>query len=120
MPSSYTFCGTIAHDFAWSRDAHAVIIGHVEPGDVRDFDGPAGSQAPEGEDPRWYFPAPTDDWFSSDGELPKRLPDPEPEDEPASEPESGTTPPALPPIAPRPLTPPPASEAPDVTEPHEA
>lgn len=119
MPS-YTFCGTTAHDFAWSRDAGAVIVGHVEPGAVRDFDGPAGSQAPEGEDARWYFAAPTDDWFPSDGELPKRLPDPEPaEAEDTSQPEAAK-PPALPLIAPRPLTPPPAdSEVASGSEPHE-
>jgi hypothetical protein len=78
MPSSYTFCGTVAANFPESRDAHADIIGYTEPGAEREFDAPFGATPPEDADERaWWFPAPTADWFPSDGELPKRLADPE-------------------------------------------
>jgi hypothetical protein len=81
MPSSYTFCGTVAANFPESRDAHADIVGYVEPGAEREFDAPFGTTPPEDADERaWWFPAPTADWFPSDGELPKRLADPEPEE----------------------------------------
>jgi hypothetical protein len=81
VPESYTFCGTVAANFPESRDAHADIVGYVEPGAEREFDAPFGATPPEDEDERaWWFPAPTADWFPSDGELPKRLADPEPEE----------------------------------------
>jgi hypothetical protein len=107
MPSSYTFCGTVAANFPESRDAHADIVGYVTPGDEREFDAPFGAAPPEDADERaWWFPAPTADWFPSDGPLPKRLAGPEPDDA-----QSAPAAAALPPPAPRPVTPPPAASA---------
>lgn len=120
MSSSYTFCGCVASNFPESRDAHADIVGYVEPGQEREFDAPFGATPPEDEDERaWWFPAPTADWFPSDGELPKRLADPEPE-EAADGAESKPAAPALPPLPPRPVVTPPAAPAlPGATDEHD-
>jgi hypothetical protein len=118
MPSSYTFCSCVAANFPESRDAHADIVGYVEPGDGREFDAPFGATPPEDADERaWWFPAPTADWFPSDGELPKRLADPEPE-QAADGAESKPQTPAGPALLPGPAFTPHVAPAADVT-PHE-
>ena len=119
MPETYTFCGTVACDYPFTRDAHGEILGRVNPGDEREFSGPFGETAPDEADAAWWFSAPTGDWFPSDGELPKRLADPEPE-EAADGAESKPAAPALPPLPPRPVSPPPAAAAlPSATDEHE-
>jgi hypothetical protein len=101
MPESFTFCGCTAVNFPESRDAHADIVGYTEPGAEREFDAPFGATPPEDPEERaWWFPAPTADWFPSDGELPKRLADPEPEAVSAA----GTPAPLPPPSSPVPLS----------------
>jgi hypothetical protein len=96
-----------------------VIIGFVNPGDEREFSGPSGVTVPEDPDAAAaWFPAPTADWFPSDGPLPKRLPDPEPDPEPdpkdagESGGEADAKPPAVPAPAPRAKSPAPASATP--------
>jgi hypothetical protein len=109
MPESFTFCGCTAANFPESRDAHADIVGYTEPGAEREFDAPFGAEAPKDPAERaWWFPAPTADWFASDGELPKRLADPEPEDEPETPAEPVATPAPAVSFPPRPaaITPP--------------
>ena len=116
MPSSYTFCSCLPANFPESRDAHANIVGYVEPGDEREFDAPFGATPPK--DDAWWFPAPTADWFASDGPLPKRLADPEPESS-LDGPESVPAAPAVPVPPSRPVSPPAASTAPPSTTPSE-
>jgi hypothetical protein len=101
MPESFTFCGTTAASFPETRDAHAVIIGFVNPGDEREFTAAWDAVAPE--KAQEWFPAPTADWFPSGGPLPKRLPDPEPDPEGEGEEalEGAPKPPAVPPPTPR-------------------
>jgi hypothetical protein len=114
MPE-FTFCGTTPCSFPETRDAHAVIIGFVNPGDEREFTGPFGVMVPEDPDEAAaWFPAPTADWFPSGGPLPKRLPDPEPEDsgEDSGGAEADAKPAPVPAPAPRAKSPAPASVTP--------
>jgi len=105
MPESFTFCGCVAANFPESRDAHADIVGYAEPGDEREFDAPFGATPPEDADERaWWFPAPTADWFASDGPLPKRLADPEPEEPGEAVSVAETPAPLPPPSSPAPLS----------------
>jgi hypothetical protein len=101
MPE-FTFCGTTPCSFPETRDARAVIVGYVKPGEEREFSGPFGVMVPEDPDEAAaWFPPPTADWFPSDGPLPKRLADPEPEDEGGDSAEAVSKTPAVPAPAPR-------------------
>jgi hypothetical protein len=88
MPDSFTYCGFTPGNFPETRDSHDVIVGYVVPGDERDFDAAFNTVTPEKAET--WFPAPTADWYPSDGPLPNLNPD------------DGAEKPAEPPAAPAP------------------